>query len=67
MWFVTPVQFGVCFVTLIGVVLTGGYGCKVRSLTLFPHLASLVALARRGLEQNLMLLMASLYERLPGF
>jgi hypothetical protein len=29
-WFVTPVQFGVCFVTVVGAVLTGGYGCKVR-------------------------------------
>lgn len=33
-WFVIPVQFGVCFVTLIGVILTGGYGCKVSNLNL---------------------------------
>ncbi|KAG0581910.1 hypothetical protein M758_3G019500 [Ceratodon purpureus] len=37
MWFVTPVQFGVCFVTLIGVVLTGGYGCKLIYLGLVPN------------------------------
>lgn len=35
-WFVIPVQFGVCFVTLIGVILTGGYGCKLIYLGLVP-------------------------------
>jgi amino acid permease len=36
-WFVIPVQFGVCFVTLIGVILTGGYGCKLIYQGLVPN------------------------------